>query len=150
MMLSKSGNSFHMEVRVLCAALEVQEMIQKTMCRSKVKKNRPRKKKSKNRSLNLNLKPTLKNDQEEHSKKLSLVFQECEESFKEIRQFLNALNLERTPPKQKSSPGKSAPKVSLLGDPSNKCIGCKAGKLHFVVQVGKVKILYKTRKPSAS
>lgn len=85
-------------------------------------------------------------DREEHSKKLLLLFQENEEWFKETRQFLNALNLECTPPKQKSSPRKS--KSLLLDNPINNCVGTKAGKTCFVVQVGEVENLYKMRKPS--
>ena len=88
----------------------------------------------------------------EHSKLLGKVYEEAEPTFKEIRQRLNAMNLERTKPKQRTSPSKaqSAAEVvdNLLGD--DQLLGGKAGKTQFIIQVGEVSNLYKTTKPSSA
>jgi len=87
----------------------------------------------------------------EHSKLLGKVYEEAEPTFKEIRQRLNALNLERTKPKQRTSPSKATKPVevvdNLIGDGQ---LGGKAGKTQFIIQVGEVSNLYKTTKPSSA
>jgi len=87
----------------------------------------------------------------EHSKLLGKVYEEAEPTFKEIRQRLNALNLERTKPKQRTSPSKSAKPVEVVDNPisDDQLLGGKAGKTQFIIQVGEVSNLYKTTKPSS-
>ena len=89
----------------------------------------------------------------DHSKNLSRLFEEAEVQFKEIRQRLHALNIERTKPKIKTSHKKkstnaTATTANLINNPSMDGLGGKAGKTRFVVQVGEVNNLYKTSKPS--
>ena len=84
-----------------------------------------------------------------HSRALTKLFEEAEPKFREIRQQLNALYIERTEPKVKTSQKKTTIKVQKpTNNPSVEGIGCKAGKTSFVVQVGEVDNLYKTSKPS--
>jgi len=89
----------------------------------------------------------------EHSKLLSKIHEEAESQFKEIRQRLNALNLERTKPKQKKIQSKSAESsVVVVDNPHDDegQLGGKAGKTQFIIQVGEVSNLYKTTKPSSA
>ena len=85
-----------------------------------------------------------------HSKCLSLVFAEADSQFKDIRQKLNALNLERTPPKVRPTRAKAAEATVSSCDyllPDN-CLRGTDIKSHFAIQVGKVTNLYKTTKRS--
>ncbi len=87
----------------------------------------------------------------EHSKNLSIVFDEANPQFKEIRQKLNSLALEQTPPKVKLlSPRVRArqPTSADLSDISSVSLDNKAIKTHFYVLVGEVSNLYKSTKPS--
>ena len=118
---------------------------------SKGKKNKKHKKSKKKRPVQI----APPEDEQEIAKKqwmfsLYRVFAEAEPTFKEIRQRLNALNLERTRPKQRTSPSKAKPVEVVdnpLGDDSQ--LGGKAGKTQFIIQVGEVSNLYKTTKPSS-
>lgn len=88
----------------------------------------------------------------DHSKALTILFREAEDTFKEIRQRLNSLTLERTQPKSRSSRQRS--QVSHpLQDPTfnvtSESLGGKAGKTHYLVHIGDVNNLYKTTKPSS-
>jgi hypothetical protein len=87
----------------------------------------------------------------EHSKMLTIVFDEANPLFKEIRQKLNSLALEQTPPKVKLlSPRIRAkqPTSADLSDISSVSLDNKAIKTRFNVIVGEVGNLYKSTKPS--
>mmetsp|Transcript_22916 Transcript_22916/g.39210 ORF Transcript_22916/g.39210 Transcript_22916/m.39210 type:complete len:526 (-) Transcript_22916:126-1703(-) len=89
----------------------------------------------------------------DHSIKLTKLHEEAEISrFKQIRQCLNNLVIERSQPKAKPkySPIKEkAPTgISFAQYPTKEGIGGKAGKSRYVIQVGEVQNLYKTTKPS--
>jgi len=87
----------------------------------------------------------------EHSKLLGKVYEEAEPQFRDIRQRLNALNLERTKPKQRiSSPSKAKPVEVVDNPPSDGKLGGKAGRTQFIIQVGEVSNLYKTTKQSSA
>ena len=78
------------------------------------------------------------------------VFTEAEPTFKEIRQRLNALNLERTKPKQRSIQSKIAASEVVDNPLGDDQLGGKAGKTQFIIQVGEVSNLYKTTKHSSA
>jgi len=87
----------------------------------------------------------------EHSKLLGKIHEEAEPLFKEIRQRLNAMNLERTKPKQRTSPSKKIESIEVVDNPlCTDELGGKAGKTQFIIQVGEVSNLYKTTKPSSA
>lgn len=90
---------------------------------------------------------TYEQDKIQHSNNLSRVFDEAQSILKAIRQRLNALNIERTQPKQKRprSRKSKATVVPVFNPPSVGTTG-KAGKTSFVVQVGESCNLYKTTK----
>jgi len=96
-------------------------------------------------------------DETEKAKKqwmfsLYRVFAEAEPTFKEIRQRLNALNLERTKPKQRTSQFKATKPVKVVDNPigDDQLLGGKAGRTQFIIQVGEVSNFYKTTKPSSA
>jgi len=97
---------------------------------------------------------TLMEYKAQHSKRLSKLHEEAQPRLKEIRTRLNAIDLERQPPKQKKRKKKKKKKkdaaagadLQILPPPG---VGGKAGKPYFAVQVGEVHNLYKTTKPSA-
>ncbi len=95
---------------------------------------------------------TSKTDQEykiEHSQALTRLFEEAEPKFKQIRHDLNVLALECKKSRQMSvaSIAKGS-EPSSLTNPTFEDNNGKAGKSHFVVQVGEVENLYRTTKPS--
>ena len=111
------------------------------------KKNKKHKKNNKKRTVQIAPPEDLKG---EHSKLLGKIHEEAESQFKEIRQRLNAMNLERTKPKQRNSPSKSKP-VEVVDNPlDGGQLGGKAGRTQFIIQVGEVSNLYKTTKPSSA
>jgi hypothetical protein len=86
-----------------------------------------------------------------HSMILTRLHEEVQPRLSDIRTKLNALDLQRQPPKSRSICSEKCMKEvpndqTLPGDG----IGGKAGKSYFVVQVGEVENLYKTTKPSSS
>mmetsp|Transcript_46707 Transcript_46707/g.98132 ORF Transcript_46707/g.98132 Transcript_46707/m.98132 type:complete len:413 (+) Transcript_46707:659-1897(+) len=92
---------------------------------------------------------TLDEYKAEHSIILSKLHEEVQHQLKEIRMRLNALDLERQPPKQKKKnnnkkKNKKNMNQQVLPKPVN--VG-KAGKPYYYVQVGDVKNLYRTCKP---
>ena len=91
-------------------------------------------------------------DKIQHSTVLSTLFEEADSRFKEIRQTLNAMCLDRMQPKDKTSLTKksSIAPLSTINNPSMDGLGGKAGKTSFVVQVGEVANLYKTSKRSTA
>ena len=112
------------------------------------KKNKKHKKSKKRRPVQIAPPEDLKG---EHSKLLGKVYEEAEPIFKEIRQRLNAMNLERTKPKQRITPSKTTIPMKVVDNPlSNDQLGGKAGKTQFIIQVGEVSNLYKTTKSSTS
>ncbi|KAL9179006.1 hypothetical protein ACHAXT_011979 [Thalassiosira profunda] len=94
------------------------------------------------------------NDEERTKKQwldaISRVFVEADPQFREIRQRLNALSLQRTGPKQRRRQPKEEAAAEPVDNPPSDGIGGKAGKSQFIVQVGEVANLYKTAKPSAA
>lgn len=86
----------------------------------------------------------------EHSRAISRVFEEAMQKFKEVRQKLDSLNLERTKPKSKRMRVKmgSAPHVEPVDNPPMEGLGGKAGKTHYPIQIGEVNNLYKSAKRS--
>ena len=115
------------------------------------KKNKKHKKSKKKRTQPLVIQKTEVELKGEHSKLLGKVYEEAEPTFKEIRQRLNALNLERTKPKQRTLSSKTTKAVVVVDNPlSDGQVGGKAGKTQFIVQVGEVSNLYKTTKQSSS
>jgi hypothetical protein len=87
----------------------------------------------------------------QHSLAFTKVFEELQPRLKDIRMELNALDLQCQPKKMKNTAGKKntiqeAVNHTLPGPE----IGGKAGKSHFVVQVGEVQNLYKTTKASST
>eukprot|EP00581_Thalassiosira_minuscula_P009788 CAMPEP_0183709412 /NCGR_PEP_ID=MMETSP0737-20130205/5462_1 /TAXON_ID=385413 /ORGANISM="Thalassiosira miniscula, Strain CCMP1093" /LENGTH=533 /DNA_ID=CAMNT_0025937507 /DNA_START=209 /DNA_END=1810 /DNA_ORIENTATION=- len=94
---------------------------------------------------------TLEDYKAQHSKKLSKLHEEVQTKLKEIRMKLNALDIERQPPKKKK---KNRRKKTVIMNIDiqvlpNSGVGGKAGKSHFLIQVGEIQNLYKTTKPSA-
>lgn len=89
-------------------------------------------------------------DKIQHSKRLTRVFEEAQSVLKSIRQRLNSLNIERTLPKQKRKGSKKTKRSAVMPicNPPTAGTGGKAGKSHFVVQVGESCNLYKTTKHS--
>jgi hypothetical protein len=86
-----------------------------------------------------------------HSMILTRLHEEVQPRLNEIRMKLNALELDRQPPKLKSKYNKKGTRNkpndrTLQGDG----VSGKAGKSFFVVQVGEVENLYKTTKPTSS
>ena len=116
------------------------------------KKNKKHKKSKKKQPVHI----APPEDKEEKARKqwmfsLYRVFAEAEPTFKEIRQRLNAMNLERTKPKQRTSPSKSTKPVEVVDNPlDDGQLGGKAGKTQFIIQVGEISNLYKTTKQSSA
>ncbi|KAL7524780.1 hypothetical protein ACHAWF_001082 [Thalassiosira exigua] len=89
----------------------------------------------------------------QHSKMLTKIHDELEPHLKKVRQRLNNLVIERSRPKVRDRKSKRAgppPTNCWAQPPCAECMGGKAGKSRFVVHVGEVEHLYKTRKASAS
>ena len=90
----------------------------------------------------------------DHSKQLTKIHEEASDQFKQIRQKLNNLDIARCPKKNKKRSSKSSKNKSsctsqpVIMNPSKEGLGGKAGKSHFVVQVGEVQNLYKSTKSS--
>jgi len=84
----------------------------------------------------------------EHSKMLTKLHEEAQPRLKMIRQRLNNLLIERCPPKVKTRVKResSRPQPSMMINPSTEGLAGKAGKAHYLVQVGEVTNLYKTSK----
>jgi hypothetical protein len=85
-----------------------------------------------------------------HSRQLSRVFTEVAPQFELIRQRLNALNLECTPPKvkrnRKKMPVSIDPLPLAVANPSDVGVGGKAGTPFYAVHVGEPDNLYNTAK----
>jgi len=123
-----------------------------TNIRSKKNKKKKHKKSKKKRPVHI----APPEDEMEKAKKkwmfsLYRVFAEAEPTFKEIRQKLNAMNLERTKPKQKKAQSKTTKPVEVVENPiGDGQLGGKAGKTQFIIQAGEVSNLYKTTKHSSA
>mmetsp|Transcript_24702 Transcript_24702/g.53529 ORF Transcript_24702/g.53529 Transcript_24702/m.53529 type:complete len:475 (+) Transcript_24702:212-1636(+) len=114
-------------------------------CREKPKGKRKPLEHSKEKGIML----SLEDCKARHSRILSALHQEAYPLLKEIRTRLNALELERQPPKQRRNDGKEKKakrnaeyEINL----PNSGVGGKVGKPYFMVQVGEVENLYKTTK----
>lgn len=90
----------------------------------------------------------LHEDKVRHSQLLTRLFEEAESKFKKIQDCLNAQNIERQEPKDKARQSQSNKKGTPVFNPSMVGVGAKAGVSRFIIQVGEVENLYKTRKPS--
>ena len=117
--------------------------------KTKKKKNNQTKKVKKQPIQRLEPIMTSKDYKAQHSFAFTKVLEELQPRLKEIRMGLNALDLQCQPKKMKNIAGKKntiqeAVNHSLPGPE----IGGKAGKSHFVIQVGEAQNLYKTTKPS--
>ena len=90
-------------------------------------------------------------DEEKRNKQLWMkgihrVHLEARSKFKRIRQELDAINLERVEPKQKSKKAKRVPlSVSSVPNLSTAGSNKKTGKSQYIVLVGDPNNLYKTR-----
>ena len=125
----------------------VEQQKPKQQSKGKKKKNKKHKKSKKKQPVQIAPLEDLKG---EHSNLLGKVYEEAEPTFKEIRQRLNAMNLERTKPKQRTSPTKATKSVEVVDNPlGDDQLGGKAGKTQFIIQVGEVSNLYKTAKQSS-
>jgi len=138
-----------LDIAIMSTATEatVEQPKQKSKGKKNTKKKKHKKSKKK-RPVQIAPPEDLKG---EHSKLLGKIHEEAEPTFKEIRQRLNAMNLERTKPKQRTSPSKSTKPIEVVDSPLGESqVGGKAGKTQFIVQVGEVSNLYKTTKPSSA
>ncbi|KAL7534967.1 hypothetical protein ACHAXR_006182 [Thalassiosira sp. AJA248-18] len=118
------------------------------------KSKRPKGKKNKKCNRKKTIQPKPPEDEEEKLRKLwmdaiSRVFVEADPTFRSIRQRLNALNLQRTKPKQKKNQTLAEPVEEPVNHHTEGGLCGKAGKSRFIIQVGEVSNLYKTTKPSA-
>jgi hypothetical protein len=87
----------------------------------------------------------------QHSMILSKLHEEVQPRLREIRMKLNNLDIERQPPKSNNKGCRKCAKeepIELDALPRSS-VGGRAGRSHFVVQVGEVQNLYKTTKSSA-
>jgi DNA-nicking Smr family endonuclease len=119
------------------------EPIYKHMCETVSKKPSVQKRKKSRRSPVLY--PSNDIDKVEHSKKLTLVFDEAYGLFQERRQRLNSLVLDKCPAKQKVAKLKST-EEEPLNDDCTMGVGGKAGKAVFPVIVGPEEYLDKSSK----
>ena len=112
------------------------------------KKQKVRKNKGRNRSSSTY---DTANEEEKfrslHSKSITLVHEEAENTFKSIRQRLNNLHLERSEPKVRST-RKKVPMQSMANLLPSEGLEDKAVTSQFIVHVGEVSNLYKSTKPS--
>mmetsp|Transcript_35399 Transcript_35399/g.74725 ORF Transcript_35399/g.74725 Transcript_35399/m.74725 type:complete len:533 (+) Transcript_35399:86-1684(+) len=124
--------------------------------KTKAKKRSNKKAKGKNKKAQQVKEPTktVEEYKLEHSKKLTKLHEEADSQFRTIRQRLNNLVIERSQPKGKSKcshTSKSKPALpSISKNPFKEGLGGKAGKSHFLVQIGEVQNLYKTTKASCA
>jgi hypothetical protein len=94
---------------------------------------------------------TSKDYKAQHSLAFTKVLEELQPRLKEIRMGLNALDLHCQPKKMKNTAGKkNTIQEAVCHTLPGSEIGGKAGKSHFVVQVGEVQNLYKTTKASST
>ncbi|KAL3786960.1 hypothetical protein ACHAWO_005099 [Cyclotella atomus] len=103
---------------------------------------------SKKKSSRVNVNYSTNDDRLEHSNRLSLIFEEAADIFKECRQHLNDLAIKKSAPKQKSPIN-----VQTHVDESevvhhNTFCESKAGKTYFPVLIGHDEYLYKSSKAS--
>lgn len=128
----------------------------KSSSRKKKKKLKTTKKKSKPLPRQQQSQDSIKTLEEykvDHSKRLTKIHDECSDQFKLIRQRLNNLSISRSKPKKKTAKKKSKSTTSLpsvVVNPSKEGVGGKAGRTHYVIQVGETSNLYKSTKPSSS
>jgi len=112
--------------------------------RNKKRNKRTQKKASRPRKQQPVIEKTIEELKIEHSKILGKLHEEAQSQLKLIRQRLNNLLIERNPPKVKVKVEVEV-KSAIVDNPPSEGSG-KAGKSHYVVQVGEVTNLYKTSK----
>jgi hypothetical protein len=113
----------------------------------KHKKARGKSKKPKKDTYRLKVVKSDEEHKEDHSLMLTKLFEEANPRFKVIRQQLDALNLFKQQPKTKVQT-KTLSQICPCSksNPTSEGVGGKAGKTHFVVNVGEVSNLYKSSK----
>ncbi|KAL7543600.1 hypothetical protein ACHAXR_012912 [Thalassiosira sp. AJA248-18] len=129
----------------------VSESSKQTKAKKTIAKNRRKKTNGKGKRIPSKQQDRVKTTEEHkavHSKLLTKLHEEVQPQLKEIRNRLNALDLERQPPKQQKKKNKR--KTKVINQNIDPCIlpksEGKAGKSHFIAQVGEVENLYKTTK----
>ena len=95
---------------------------------------------------------TVEDYKRQHSMILSKLHEEMQPRLRDIRMKLNTLDIERRPPKSKNKGGRKCTKEEPIDNDAlpRSGVGGRAGRHHFVVQVGEVQNLYKTTKPSSA
>ena len=83
----------------------------------------------------------------QHSKVLTKIHEEAHPLFMQIRQRLNSLSIKRSQPKVKPRRPKFIPPLPEILTDFHPTSDGKAGKSHYIVQVGDIKDLYKKSKP---
>jgi len=141
---------------VSCSQVPIAKGTLKPDSRNKVQSKRNPSKHSSRKKSNTKKKNVLANSysisseeeeqKQQHSKALSQVFGECTSRFKEIRMKLDAMNLDRMPPKSKKVQPRSVVNPPMSSTQSLAGLGEKAGKSHFTINVGEAQNLYKTSK----
>ncbi|KAL7526094.1 hypothetical protein ACHAXR_001313, partial [Thalassiosira sp. AJA248-18] len=92
---------------------------------------------------------TLEDHKVDHSKRLSLVFEEVETTFKVIRQRLSNLSIKKSLPKDKTTaPEEKISNIKAERNPSLEGVGGKAGKTVYPILVGNAEQLYQSSKKS--
>ena len=115
----------------------------------KKKKARDKSKKCKKGTYRLRVVKSDEEYKEDHSLMLTKVHEEAAPKFKEIRQQLNALILFKQQPKTKVQTKRLDQACSYAKfNPTSEGLNGKAGKTHFVVNVGEANNLYKSSKCS--
>ncbi|KAL7546225.1 hypothetical protein ACHAWF_009560 [Thalassiosira exigua] len=118
------------------------------------KKKKGGKRSKKKRSANRYESETSEDHKVRHSKRLSLVFEEADGTFKEIRQRLSNLSIKKSLPKDKTVPTEKdqatpcSPSLDWAGGLER--AGGKAGKSVFFLLVGHTDSLYRSSKKSKS
>ena len=127
--------------------------LQKEIIKKKTKKKKMNRTKKVKKQQIQRVEPvmTIEDYKAQHSLAFTKVFEELQPRLKEIRIGLNALDLQRQPKKGKNIASKKNMIQEAVGHtlPGPE-IGGKAGKSHFVIQVGEVQNLYKTTKASST
>ena len=114
---------------------------------SKKKKGGGKSKKKRSGSCTYATNTTQEDYRVDHSKRLSLIFEEAEPKFKAIRQKLNASTLERTQPKKDRSVSKNGTEDKTETNPTLGGVGSKAGKAVLIpLLAGNAQQLYQSSK----
>ena len=111
-------------------------------CKTKSSHNKKSHQKKRNTKRTLAIDESDDKRKEAHSIALSKLFEEAEPLFKNIRQNLNNLTLERRRPKTRIFKSRQVSPVSVVHNPASFGLCGKAGKSSYAVNVGQVENLY--------